>query len=602
MSRCLSLRLWRGRVTAVWWLGRLLTAWLLAFAAQAEASTPAPAPAPGAIVLASRQAQADVWPMLSVLLEPRPRWQLADVVEHLAERRPPAVPTSNFGEFAGAAWLIWDVEVGPEAAGDWLLDVGYASLDRVDLHVLREGRPTLHLRNGDGLRLSERPMPTRTHVMPLVLAEGRYTLVLRVETTGSMIVPLRLETPQDRQFREERTQMLQGLATGVMLSLLAYSLAQWYSLRDRMFAYYALGVGGIGAFQFAFQGLGIQHVWGEQLWISERLPPMCVLLGIIGTFLFINRALDIRVLSPRLSRVMHAGALVGAVALLLLLLEVITYRDGQQVAKVLGQLPTLLALPIAWRRWRQGDRAAGYILVGWGVYTAGVVGLALLISGRIPATPVTLHIFQVASLVEMVMWLVVTGIRVDSLRRVAEQVRHDGERLRRLADTDALTGMLNRRGLQAAAEPLLLRARPEGLVGLYLLDLDGFKPVNDQHGHHAGDSVLIEIATRLGAQVRQTDLVARIGGDEFVLVVSGLRDEAAAQHVGDKLLQSMQAPITVPGVDCTVGATIGYVLAPIDGRDLSVLLGLADQAMYAGKQAGKGQVRRAGVPADHVSA
>jgi diguanylate cyclase (GGDEF)-like protein len=585
-------------VTAAWWLGWLLAAWTLALAARAETS----APSPGVVVLASRQAQVDVWPSLSVLLEPRPRWQLSDLLDHLHERRAPTVPTSNFGEFAGAAWLIWDVEVGPGAAGDWLLDVGYASLDRVDLHILREGQPTRHLRNGDGLRLSERPMPTRTHVMPMVLAEGRYTLVMRVETSGSMIVPLHLATPQQRQEHEERVQMLQGLATGVMLSLLVYSLAQWFSLRDRMFAYYAIGVGGIGAFQFTFQGLGMQHVWGEQLWLSERLPPMCVLLGIIGTFLFINRALDIQALSPRLAKLMHAGALVGGLALGLLLVDAITYRDGQQVAKVLGQLPTLLALPIAWRRWRQGDRAAGYILVGWGVYTAGVVGLALLISGRIPATPVTLHIFQVASLVEMVMWLVVTGIRVDSLRRAAEQVRHDGERLRRLADTDALTGALNRRGLQAAAEPLLLRARPEALVGLYLLDLDGFKPVNDRHGHHAGDSVLIEIATRLGRQVRQTDLVARIGGDEFVLVVGGLRDEAAARQVGDKLLAAMHQPVTVQGVDCTVGATIGYVLAPIDGRDLGALLGLADQAMYAGKQAGKGQVRRSGDPLSAVAA
>jgi diguanylate cyclase (GGDEF)-like protein len=391
--------------------------------------------------------------------------------------------------------------------------------------------------------------------------------------------------------------MLQGLATGVMLSLLIYSLAQWYSLRDRMFAYYAVGVGGVGMFQFTFQGMGLQHVWGEALWLSELLPPVCILLGVLGAFLFIDRALDIRGLSPWLSRSMRIGALLCAVTLVLLLTGMITYRDGQRVAKVLGQFPTVLALPIAWRRSRQGDRAAGYILVGWGVYTAGVVVLALLVSGRIPATPVTLHVFQIASLVEMVMWQVVMGIRVDSLRRTAERDRLDGERLRRLADTDALTGVLNRRGLQTAAAPVLLRARPGALVGLYLLDLDGFKPVNDRLGHHAGDSVLIEIAARLGAQVRQADLVARIGGDEFVVVVGDLRDEDAALRIGDKLLQAMRTPIAVQGVACTVGATIGYALAPTDGADIGGLLEKADRAMYAGKQAGKLQLRRAVAPA-----
>jgi diguanylate cyclase (GGDEF)-like protein len=572
------------------WLGLLLAGYLLVAVARAEG----PVRAPGVAVLDTRQTEVDLWPLLSVLTEERAVWTLSDALARLPERRPPQVPTSNFGEFGGVVWLVWDVAVASAAAGEWLLDVGYPSLDHADLYVLHDGRLTAQLHNGDRLRLVERPLPTRTHVMPLNLSAGRYLMVLRVQTSGSMIVPVRLTTPQQRQFLEERAQMLQGLATGVMLSLLIYSLAQWYSLRDRMFAYYALGVGGVGAFQFAFQGMGMQHLWGNALWVSELLPPACILVGVIGAFLFIDRALDIRSMSPRLSRLMRVGALGCTVALLLLLTGVITYREAQQIAKLMGQVPTLLALPIAWRRWRRGDRATGYILIGWGIYTAGVVVLALLISGRIPATPLTMHVFQVSSLAEMVMWQVVMGIRIDTLRRAAEQDRHDGERLRRLADTDALTGVLNRRGLQGAAVPMLQRARPDALVGIYLIDLDGFKPVNDRHGHHAGDSVLIEIAARLGVQVRQADLVARIGGDEFVVVVGELRDEAAAVRIGDKLLQSVQAPISLEGGACSVGATIGFALSPTDGTDIGHLLAQADQALYAGKQAGKRQLRRAG--------
>lgn len=573
------------------WLGLLLAGCLLlALFAHAEG----PVRAPGVAVLDTRQTEVDVWPLLSVLTEERAVWTLSDALAHLPERRPPQVPTSNFGEFGGVVWLVWDVEVLPSAAGEWLLDVAYPALDHADLYVLHAGQLTAQLRNGDWLRLSERPLPTRTHVMPLNLSAGRHLMVLRVQTSGSMIVPVRLTTPQQRQMREERVQMLQGLATGVMLSLLIYSLAQGYSQRDRMFVYYALGVGGVGVFQFAFQGMGMQHVWGNALWVSELLPPACILVGVIGAFLFIDRALEIRSTSPWLSRLMRGGALVCTVALVLLLAGVISYRDAQRISKLMGQVPTILALPIAWRRWRRGDRATGYILIGWGVYTAGVVVLALLISGRIPATPVTMHVFQVASLAEMVMWQVVMGIRMDTLRRAAEQDRHDGERLRRLADTDALTGVLNRRGLQGAVVPMLQRARPDALVGVYLIDLDGFKPVNDRHGHHAGDSVLIEIAARLGMQIRQADLVARIGGDEFVVVVGELRDEDAAVRIGDKLLQSVQAPVSLEGGACSVGATIGFALSPTDGTDVGHLLAQADQALYAGKQAGKRQLRRAG--------
>jgi diguanylate cyclase (GGDEF)-like protein len=585
----------RGAAALVERLGWLLLCWLFCWPVGAATTADVRVRAPGIAVLESRQTGVDVWPVLSVLTEERPGWTLQDVLGRLSQRRAPQVPVSNFGEFAGVAWLVWDVQVEPGAAGDWLLDIGYPALDHVDLYLLRDGQPTQLTRNGDRLRLSERPLPTRTHVMPLALSVGRYLMVLRVETSGSMIVPVRLTTPQQRQSGEERTQVLQGLANGVMLSLLIYSLAQGYSLRDRMFAYYAIGVGGVGLFQVTFLGMGQQHLWGEALALSELLPPICILLGVLGAFLFIDRALAIHELSPYLSRAMRFGALLCVVTLVLLVSGVITYREGQQVSKVLGQFPTILALPVAWRRWRMGDRAAGYILVGWGVYTAGVVVLALLVSGRIPATPLTLHAFQVASLAEMVMWVVVMGIRVDTLRRTAERDRLDGERLRRLADTDALTGVLNRRGLQTTAAPLLLHSQPQSgrLVALYLLDLDGFKPINDCHGHHAGDAVLIEVASRLGTQVRPGDLVARLGGDEFVVVVSGLRDEDGARHVGDKLLAAMHPPFMVQDQACSVGVTVGYVLAPIDGRDLGVLLGLADQAMYAGKQAGRRQVRRA---------
>nr|WP_286180790.1 diguanylate cyclase [Leptothrix sp. C29] len=502
-------------------------------------------------------------------------------------------PRANFGEYPGTLWIFLDLEVGAQAAGEWLLDVAYPALDEVDLQLLRDDRPVTLLHTGDRLRGSARALLARTHLLPLSLQAGRHRLVLRVHTSGSLIAPLQLVVPEVHRRSEERAQLVQGLAAGVMLSLLLYSLAQWYSLRDRMFVYYGLSVLSLGLFQIAFHGIGMQHLWSEHPDLAERLPPVCVLLGITGTFLFVDRALGIAEVLPRLSRLMHAGGLVCAAAALLVLCDLLSYRDGQRIAKVLGQLPTLLALPVAWRRWRQGDAAAGYLLAGWTVYTSGVLVLALLISGRLPATPLVLHGFQIASLTEMVMWLVVTGVRVAALRRAAEQVRHDGERLRRLAETDALTGLLNRRGLQQAAGPALARARPGHATALFLLDLDGFKPVNDRFGHQAGDQVLAEVARRLQAQVRQSDLVARIGGDEFVVMATGLPDEPAALRLGQALLDAIAPDIeVVQGPPCRVGATIGLAMVPADGHDIAVLLERADQAMYAGKQAGKRQVRR----------
>ncbi|MBP8272026.1 MAG: hypothetical protein KAX42_09155, partial [Sphaerotilus sp.] len=144
MSRVRGLS-WRWSATLSGWLGALLVAgWLVSVAqgVQAAAADGARVRAPGVAVLENRQSEVDVWPVLSVLTEPESRWTLPDVLNRLSDRRSPAVPVSNFGEFAGVVWLVWDVQVEPDAAGDWLLDVGYPALDHVDLHLLRDGQPT----------------------------------------------------------------------------------------------------------------------------------------------------------------------------------------------------------------------------------------------------------------------------------------------------------------------------------------------------------------------------------------------------------------------------------------------------------------------------
>ena len=567
----------------------LAALWLGAGAARAEPVQPQPQ-----VVLHDRQQVVDPWPAVSVLFDPTGRWTLDEVRQRLSQRGWPGVPASNFGERQGAVWLVIDLVLQPTARGPWLLDVGYPALDLVDLHVLQDGQPVrpAHQRAGDGRPMSWRTMAGRTHVLPLDLAPGAYTLLLRVSTTGSLITPLRLLTAEQFHLREDRVQLLQGLSTGVMLSLLLYSLAQWFSLRDPMFACYGLSVLGMGTFLFSFNGLGLQHLWGERVWVSDVLSPACVLLSALGASLFVERVLDIRSLSPRVAQAMYLGAGVAAVSITLLLTGVIGYREAQQVAKVLGQLPMLLALPFAWTRWRTGDRAAAYVFLGWALYAVGGMTMGQLVVGQVAATDLTLHALQIGSLLEMVMWLLVMGMRVEQVRGAAEIATRDSDHLRRLADTDALTGLLNRRGLHAAVAPLLARAQPQRLVALYLIDLDGFKQINDVQGHDAGDAVLVEVAQRLRRPVRATDLTARTGGDEFVVLVADLPDDAAARRIGRALQAALVAPMALPTGTCAVGATIGYALSPLDGDDLAGLMRRADQAMYQGKQSGKGQVQR----------
>jgi len=146
--------------------------------------------------------------------------------------------------------------------------------------------------------------------------------------------------------------------------------------------------------------------------------------------------------------------------------------------------------------------------------------------------------------------------------------------------------------LLAAALPASHAHHP---LAVFLLDLDGFKPVNDRLGHDAGDELLVQVGQRLRGQVRQGDLVARLGGDEFVIMAPGIPGEAEGLLLGRKLLAAFHQPLHVAGQTCPRGADQRLCCwAPHDGTHADDLLKRADAAMYAGKQAGRHTVRRPG--------
>jgi diguanylate cyclase (GGDEF)-like protein len=180
---------------------------------------------------------------------------------------------------------------------------------------------------------------------------------------------------------------------------------------------------------------------------------------------------------------------------------------------------------------------------------------------------------------------------VQMLVQAQNALRAQGERLQGLA-TDELTGLPTRGGLQQALEQALARGlRHDQVVSVMFVDLDGFKQVNDSGGHDAGDEVLRTVARRLRAAVRECDFVARVGGDEFVVVVESVATPMQAFLVGRKLVRAVAEEIAVNGQTHRVGASVGIALSPDDGTDAATLLKAADTAMYDTKRAGKGACR-----------
>jgi diguanylate cyclase (GGDEF)-like protein len=183
----------------------------------------------------------------------------------------------------------------------------------------------------------------------------------------------------------------------------------------------------------------------------------------------------------------------------------------------------------------------------------------------------------------LIAWRTVRKISLKSQLIDEQMVELERSRaaLRQEATHDPLTGLANRRLLYDRLQQAIRHAnRYGGKVGILYVDLDRFKAINDQHGHHVGDAVLTEVAKRLSSSIRDSDSVARLGGDEFVVLLDGVQGREEFIATAHKIGEALNTDSQFFGLDVEIAASIGQALYPDDGADEDALMRAADAAMY----------------------
>jgi len=176
--------------------------------------------------------------------------------------------------------------------------------------------------------------------------------------------------------------------------------------------------------------------------------------------------------------------------------------------------------------------------------------------------------------------------------RTEKKLRESQSRLYHLAHHDSLTGLPNRLLFEDRLEQAILKARRTGVrLGILFLDLDRFKHINDNLGHDVGDGLLVAIAKRLQNQCRQSDTIARIGGDEFVFILDNLHDRGGAEIVAEKILSALVRPVLVKEHELQVSVSIGIAVYPDDSDDIEGVIKYADIALYQAKESGRNQYK-----------
>jgi diguanylate cyclase (GGDEF)-like protein len=529
-------------------------------------------------------------------------------------------PATNFNRgFSSSAWWL-RVELANTDAGPQqrLLEVGYAMLDFIDLYAVADGQIVAEYRTGDARPFGSRPLNTRFFVFPVRWEpEQPLTLYLRVQSSSAVQVPLSLWQPDRYAEHEVSGSTAHGLYVGAMGAIILYNLLLFTVLRERAYLFYIAFVSSITLFFVGLSGQGYHYLWPDSVEWNSRVVAVALSATVLFGSLFTRAFLGLRALSRTADNIVSSIALMGG--LMLLLAWIVPYRDIIGVLVLLCLVSCLADISAGLLALSRRQAAARVYLLAWGVFLLGSIILALSKTGALPSNLFTDHANQLGSVLEAVLFSFALAQRINAerrlrlaaqeatlaaQRRLTEELEHRvaartaelaelNQQLQELSDTDPLTGLRNRRYLEAGGNREWRHcARYRHPLAVLLLDVDHFKQVNDRFGHAAGDACLRAVARRLEVCVRHpSDVVARYGGEEFCMVLPET-DASGAVVVAERIRQLIAAePVQHEGAAIPLTISIGVCsMQPGADNTLEQALRHADRALYLAKSSGRDRV------------
>lgn len=498
-------------------------------------------------------------------------------------------PRPSFRQVAGTHWLRLQTVRSVSTSRQPVIVVGSAR----DLHI------TLYPR-GSG---SPAPLIQATMLPEFGATQETVFLVPRSGLPAGQIFYARVQADRpgaDRVYfavgtlkaalaRGARHGLMIALACGALAALALATAAMWLVLSDQLFILYA-GMTGLQALYLAyFSGQGFH--W-PLLAAGSALVPYAwnVPVALSGAMasLFAREIAELRHTSPRVYRAF------GWMALGFALLAVANVGELVGLGRLVVGIGNLMflgagvfVLVVAFLAWRRGNRAAGWFLLAWVLLeTFAIVTSARLLFTRAASDEALFYYGLPGS---MVASAILTSLGVaDRLR----QQRHALTEAERRAKTDPLTGVLNRRSLLEQLEAACRASRSNALpIAVLFLDLDFFKSINDSFGHAAGDACLAAVISPIQAELRQSDIIGRYGGEEFVVVLTGA-DAMAAEPIAERIRQRVsETLIEGHGTSIQMTCSIGVASSVPLGVWGEALIAHADAAVYAAKRLGRNRVQ-----------
>lgn len=507
---------------------------------------------------------------------------LVQLQQQNARRGDQEVLTLGLG--VAPVWLYLSLDNNSENNLERQLLIGSPWLDQIDIYLFNAQEDLLQIWHaGDMQEFGVRNKATPGFLFPLSLIPGNNQVLIRIATPDPMILPVFLLTPQTLENKVAWDYYSYGLSYGYLLAFIAFNIMLYFSLRDNNHLLYAIYLIIFMLTNIAYTGHGYAWLWPTFIeWQHWVQPILIVSFGVSG-LLFSMHFLTIRDYSYRLYRLAIG---VMALCISLLLLCILLQQKTLSLVVTFGFMAayTLLMLSMGIAVFVRRKTGIGYYLCA---AVAGVVGVSLTsasVWGFIPYA-IGFRAVEIGMLLEATLLALALAAQI----RQVQQNQHTAEQL---ASTDPLTGINNRRAFYLMAPGLWSSSlRYNHALSMIMLDIDHFKQLNDTHGHICGDQVLVQLAKFLQQQARQSDVIARWGGEEFLILLPKTNAQEAQQFAERVRKQFLAQEIIFGTIRLSISASFGVTERRPEDTAIDEMIERADAALYQAKHAGRNCTR-----------
>lgn len=489
----------------------------------------------------------------------------------------------SFGFTNDVIWASLLIKNSSIKAIEKILYLDSAWLDHADFYFIHENEIIESVFLGDALPFNGRVNKTRMLSLQHRFKTGTTQVFMRFKSRDPLLIPLYLSSPEKIQSDLNLSSYFYGFLYGAFFILLVYNVLLSVSLKDRSYFFYSLYLLSFLSLNVAYTGHGFKFIWPDsvifQKWAMIVFLHCYNLFGIAFCFEF----LKLKVYLPKVNKLknlVYAGLAVSSLSLFVNGDPLLAVKFGVALTSLL----IIIFISLGFLALKNGHEMVKFFIPAAFMGVGGAAISAAITQGNLPYNTLLFHSIEIGMLIEMYILALALAFnlkRMDKARIIAEVN----------AQVDYLTQLYNRRAFtNIASSQWYLGIRQKKISALILLDIDWFKKVNDDHGHAAGDAVLKAIAQTLKNKIRKSDVLARWGGEEFIIYLPNTSKYEAmllAEVIRKKIEKMIIIIETKP---LTVSASFGVAESSIETHKFEDLIKLADIALYKAKNSGRNKV------------